>query len=348
MRSIERSAGRWPWWVAAAVTGALAAGCAPSAPVQGPGRRGPTLPDTVRVGRLDGSARVRTLPLETYVLATTLSEIAPPASDSATAMRLFEVQAIVARTYVAANLGRHASEGYDVCDSTHCQVVDLDRLARSPWCEVASEAVASTAGLILLYRGQPAETLFHADCGGHTSAADDVWGGEPVPYLRALTDNIGGRAIHQTWQFDAPERGIVGALSRRGVPVGSAIRALGVTARDPAGRVQQLSISGNEIASMSGEAFRAAVNGVYGAMALRSTWFDVSRRGTAFHFEGHGFGHGVGLCQVGAMARARAGETPRAILAFYYPGTELGPGAPVRTSPAIPHLRPRRTGQTGR
>jgi len=341
MRPLERLAIRSAWWIAA--VGVLAAGCAPQAPVQGPGRKAPLLPETVRLGQRGGKGQIRNLPLETYVLATTLSEISPSMADRETAERIFEVQAVVSRTYVAANLGRHASQGFDVCDSTHCQVVDLERLDRSPWRAVAADAVARTAGLVLTYHGQPAETLFHADCGGHTSAAGDVWGGESVPYLRALTDNIDG-AVHEIWQFDAPARGIAKALARSGSPVGAEVKAVAVTRRDPAGRVQQLSVSGDRAATMSGEAFRAAVNLAYGATAIRSTWFTVSRDRTALHFRGHGFGHGVGLCQVGAMARARAGQTPRAILAYYYPGTNLGPGNSSRATPAIPRLRPRGTG----
>ena len=86
---------------------------------------------------------------------------------------MFEVQAIVARTYAAAHRGRHAREGFDLCSTTHCQIYEPARLAAIAVGPGASSTrVQRTAGVILMYDGAPADAVYHADCGGWTSAAD--------------------------------------------------------------------------------------------------------------------------------------------------------------------------------
>ena len=94
---------------------------------------------------------------------------------------MFEVQAIVARTYAAAHRGRHARDGFDLCSTTHCQLYEPGRLVTSRWADAARGAGGRTAGLLVLYEGLPADAVFHADCGGWTSAAADVWGGAGHP-----------------------------------------------------------------------------------------------------------------------------------------------------------------------
>jgi len=314
------------WRGAALATAALALAwaCGPAAPPRMPGAVAPLAPRVVRVGTPDGRGRVREMPIEEYVLASVLTELAPSGSDRAAARRAFEVQAIVARTYAAANMGRHASQGFDLCDSTHCQLVDVRRLSNAPWRDVAREAVRATDGLVLTYQGRPIQALYHADCGGHTSAADAVWAGAPVPYLVGRPDDLPQGRRHQTWTLEATGRQIAGAVSRDGGPSpGGDVSRIEVVERDPGGRVVRVTLEGSRRITLRGTEFRAALSGALGATALRSTLFTVSRSNGRFVFEGRGFGHGVGLCQIGALARARAGHTPRDILAFYYPGAVL-------------------------
>jgi len=306
---------------------ALAAGCGPAPPPRLPGAVAPLTPRLVRVGTPDGRGRVREMPLEQYVLASVLTELAPSGSDRAGVGRAFEAQALVARTYAVANMGRHASQGFDLCNSTHCQLVDTGRLSNAPWLAVAREAVRATAGLVITYQGRPIQALFHADCGGHTSAADAVWAGAPVPYLTGRPDDLPRGARHQSWTFEATGRQLAAALSRHGGPSpGADVSRIEIVERDGAGRVVRLALVGNRRITLRGNEFRAAVSEALGALALRSTLFSVSRSADRFVFEGRGFGHGVGLCQTGALARARAGQSPRDILAFYYPGTALTRG----------------------
>src|ERR1051326_3061710 len=147
------------------------------------------VPATVRIQvREDGALVVRDVPLEDYVETAILSEAHPDATDEGVAERLFEVQAIVARTYAASNVGRHARDGFDLCSTTHCQLYEPARLKSSRWTAAARDAVHRTAGELLWFGDEPARVVFHADCGGHTSDANAVWGGPTLPYLIGAPD----------------------------------------------------------------------------------------------------------------------------------------------------------------
>lgn len=327
---------------------ATLSGCGPTPPPRTPGLPVSPVPPSIQVGRADGAGPVRALPIEDYVLASILSEVAPPASDRDAAGRIFEIQAIVARTYAAANLGRHRRQGFDLCDSTHCQVLDLQRLSGAPWRDVARAAAARTAGIILTYRGRAAQALFHADCGGQTSAADEVWAGTPVPYLGGRLDALPGGARHQSWRLEVSARQIADAVARDGGPsVGPDPFRIEILERDRAGRAVRVALTGHRHVTLRGTEFRSALSRTLGPLSLRSTRFTVEELGGRFVFEGQGFGHGVGLCQTGAAARARVGQSPREVLAFYYPGAELTVAASSRPTFGIPRLRPRGSGEQG-
>lgn len=316
------------------VLAALLAGACTRTPARLPGTPVPALPAALRVGEPGrGQPSVHAWPLDQYVLASILSELAPTGLDAETAERLFEVQAIVSRTYAVANLGRHAAEGFDLCTTTHCQRVDTRALAGSRWRTVAERAVARTAGVILVYDTRPASTVFHADCGGHTSAGRDVWGGEAHPYLAARRDDAPGRPEHQRWQVELDRAELRRALNHDSrTAVGSHGPALRVLRRDAVGRVLELEARGERTVRLRAEDFRARLGAELGPRALRSAWFTLHERGDRLRFDGRGFGHGVGLCQLGARARIVAGVPVPAVLAAYYPGTRLL-AAGVHTGP---------------
>src|SRR5207344_896533 len=171
-------AGLRPRGIAMATAAALVvlvAACAPpKRAFPGPMGGSTPVPDTVTV-RTGG--RVRSVPLDEYVLGAVLSEVTPVGESDATVARIYEVQAIVARTYALSQLGRHRQNGFDVCDTTHCQLYEPARIASSRFSDAARAAVARTTGRVLTFGGHIAEALFHADCGGSTTSADAVWGG---------------------------------------------------------------------------------------------------------------------------------------------------------------------------
>ncbi|HXH07289.1 MAG TPA: SpoIID/LytB domain-containing protein [Vicinamibacterales bacterium] len=306
-----------------AVVAALMSACAPRRAPEGPAPPGLPRALSVRIG--DGlEARTLRVDLEAYVRAALVAELAPDPDADASAT-LLETQAIVARTFAVAHVGRHLAEGFDLCATTHCQVVDFARAARGDRAEAAARAARATEGVILWHAGRPARVVFHADCGGARSAAVDVWGGRDDPYLRGGPDPLPAAARHSEWTFTADRERLRRALAddARTSP-GRRLDALVVHARDAAGRAQLVAIAGERTPIVRGEELRRAIVRAFGPQSLRSTLFEVSRRGDRFVFTGRGYGHGVGLCQVGARARARAGASVREILLFYYPGTTLG------------------------
>lgn len=267
---------------------------------------------------------VRRIPLEEYVAGTIISEVAPPAGDESVIRRLLEVQAVVARTYAVANRGRHAAEGFDLCSTTHCQLYQPSRLTTSRWAPSGRAAAAHTAGAVLWYEQAPASALFHADCGGHTSAAVHVWGGTARPYLTAVRDDDVGGAVHASWRYELAAAELLRALNANPrTRVGKRIDAVKVLDRDAAGRAETIALHGEREQLVRGEVLRALLTRALGARTIRSTLFSVRREGQMFIFEGRGFGHGVGLCQAGALARIRNGATPDVVLARYFPHTRM-------------------------
>jgi len=284
-----------------------------------------TRPATIRVQVKDGTALVvRDVPLEEYVTTAALSEVHPDVTDAAIAERIFEVQAVLARTYALANRGRHARDGFDLCSTTHCQLYEPARLRTSRWASSARDAGRLTAGELIWFDGAPARAVFHADCGGHTSDAAAVWGGVTLPYLIAEKDGGPADRAHAEWTFETPASSLRAALNADPrTAVGARLDRIEVGGRDASGRAEQIVLRGTRTFVVRGEVFRDAVTRALGAKSLRSTMFTVKRSRDQFVFSGKGFGHGVGLCQAGAAARIRAGASPDRVLEYYFPGTTL-------------------------
>ena len=303
----------------------------PTAPPEGPG-----LPGAIRLGLPGGT--VALVPLEDYVGGVVAGELAVGSLDRRTAAQVLALQTVLARTYAWANLGRHAKEGFDLCTTTHCQVYRLPERVLPANRPAIDEAVRRTAGQALTYGGRPAQALFHADCGGRTSAAERIWGGDSRPYLVSVTDETCARAPSSAWRFTRTRDEIRVALNKdRRTSVGARLEAISIVARDEAGRVELAALDGERSPIVRGEELRAAINRQFGDRSIRSPLFTVSRDGDHLVFAGRGWGHGAGLCQRGAAARLLAGASFGQVLATYYPGTVLTrPRLPATTSGSPP------------
>lgn len=285
---------------------------------------------SIRLGRTlaDGRIRVETLAVDDYVAQVVAGEGQPRAGDAAQ-----QALAITARTYAMANRHRHRREGFDVCDTTHCQVV---RAATA----TTRRAALATSGRLLLHQGQPAFVFYSASCGGHTESAAEVWPGA-IDYSRDPSFHDDADASEPGWESDVRVRDIERALRSAGLR-GGRVRDIRVVARNKSNRVSRLRIEGFTPPEISGHEFRMAVGGVAGFAAIKSTAFDIRRTGSRYHFRGKGFGHGVGLCVIGAGTRASRGATAGDILRFYYPGLTIGgpPAAATTTTVAVPLAAP--------
>jgi stage II sporulation protein D len=267
---------------------------------------------------------VRNVALEDYVMATILSEVDPPTADQRVLERMYEVQAIISRTYALAYRGRHAREGFDLCSGTHCQLYEPARVGASRWSDLARQAAARTRGELLWFSDAPAHTLFHADCGGHTSNATSVWGGKSPVYLAGARDGGPASNAHVAWTFDTRLSSLRDALNGDArTAIGTKLIDIDIASRDGAGRAERVTVRGSRSVTVRGEIFREVVTRALGVQTLRSTLFTLRRTGDHVVFTGRGFGHGVGLCQAGAFARLKAGDSAERVLKFYFPGTEI-------------------------
>ncbi|MEO6239403.1 MAG: SpoIID/LytB domain-containing protein [Vicinamibacterales bacterium] len=312
---------------AAAAVWLAATACAPAAAsvmLPSPATR-PWRPVTIRVQVRERTALVvREVPLEDYVATAALSEVHPDSQDPALAQRMFEVQTVIARTYAIANRRRHTKDGFDLCSTTHCQLYEPARLTTSRWAAAAATAARRTAGDLLCFAGMPVNAVFHADCGGHTSNAAAVWGGVTPAYLAGTADRGAAARAHTDWTFDTRMSVLRTALN--GDPrttVGARLDRIEIAGRDFAGRAEMILLRGTRTFVVRGEVFRDVVTRALGVKTLRSTLFSIKVSEGLVMFSGKGFGHGVGLCQAGALARLKAGDSPTDVLEHYFPGAAI-------------------------
>ena len=286
----------------------------------------------IRLGRTmsNGDTKIEALAIDEYVAQVLAGEGQPRAGDAAQ-----QALAITARTFALANRNRHKKEGFDLCDTTHCQVV-------RPATVTTTRAAEATSGRVLLYRGQPAFVFYSAWCGGQSELASQVWPGaidysyEPALHDDACEDEPG-------WVSEVRVGEIEQALREAGLK-GSRLRNLRVITRNTSDRIARIAVEGFTPPEMTGHEFRMAVGRVAGWQSIKSTNFDIDRTSTGYRFKGRGFGHGVGLCVIGAGRRAAGGADVETILKFYFPGLTVGSIGSVTTTttaaaaaPAVPN-----------
>jgi stage II sporulation protein D len=268
----------------------------------------------VQVARGDRTRAV-VLPLEQYVAGVLAGEGGVLQSKEA-----LKALSVAARTYAVRMRGRHSSQGFDFCDTTHCQRFDLD--AVTPRLASAAE---ETAGELLWFEGKPALAYYSRDCGGRTEDARQVWPGLRAPYLISRPDPYCARSGASAWQWVASAEALAVALRQSGLDPPRRIENVAITRRSPSGRAETVVLSGaGRSVSLSASAFRFAVGRWAGWNTLRSDLYEVRSAGGRFVFQGSGAGHGVGLCQTGSERMGLEGHAYREILAFYYPGTVTG------------------------
>jgi stage II sporulation protein D len=257
---------------------------------------------------------IANLPLEEYVAAVLAGESGNQQSDQS-----LQAMAVAIRTFAVHSRRRHKAEGFDFCDTTHCQ--DFRASAVNDGIRAAAEA---TEGELLWYQGQPAVTYYHQNCGGNVADAADVWPGPKLPYLRQHTDPYCVRGNGNSWRSAIKKGDLSQALRASGLAVPESWSTLQVSSRSPTSRALQLQFTGAGSSTLSASTFRFAVNRSLGWNQIRSDLYEIRDGGDELVFTGHGSGHGVGLCQTGAEEMGRQGKSYREILAFYYPGTTLG------------------------
>ena len=278
-----------------------------------------------------GVTAVNLLDVETYLRGVVPLEIG--AGRSPAELEAVKAQAIAARTYAVRHLGRRDALGFDY----HGTVLDQAYGGADAEDPVATRAVEETRGLILTYEDEPIEAFYHSTCGGETASVEEVWGGAPRGYLRPVSDaRPGGGWYCETstrfrWTEEWGEAALLETLTvglrGRGIGPVAEVRRLEARDRTASGRVRELLVETDAGSTrVHGDSIRRVLRPEPGRI-LNSTVFELEPRGTdrvtGLTVRGAGWGHGIGMCQTGALGRARDGASYREILSTYYPATRL-------------------------
>lgn len=225
------------------------------------------------------------------------------------AREFYRAKAIICRTYLYGHIDRHENEGFHLCDEVHCQAYRGQCRSRS-----ILPAVVATQGIILTGRrdSKPILAAFHSNCGGETESAQNAWQNS-LPYLVPVADPYCNAMPNARWQKTISLDDWINYLVKNGYRLNPDI----VTDFS----FQQL----RRIPDYTVNKFTIPVRQIRTDWQLRSTFFSIAVEDGDVVFRGRGYGHGVGLCQEGAMEMGRRGFKYGEIIGFYYKNVNLVP-----------------------
>ena len=265
--------------------------------------------------------KVEEMDFEEYILGVVSAEM--PVSYEPEALK---AQAVAARTFAYEKMqnGAREEQGADVCtDYQHCQAYHGLEKRKEKWGasfeqneEKLRSAVEATRGQILVYEGKPIKAFFHSTSGGKTENVENVYS-QALPYLRSVdsTGEEGATRYQRTVAFSCEEfaNQIKSQNKKANITQKNVAKSIGKISRFDSGRVDVIEIGGVEF---TGRQIRSFFN-------LDSTNFTISVKNNIVSITTKGYGHGVGMSQVGANAMAKQGNDYQKILFHYYTGVEL-------------------------
>jgi stage II sporulation protein D len=219
----------------------------------------------------------------------------------------YKAQAILVRTFALKNFYRHGSEGFNLCDAEHCQAYKGKSLMNK---EIMT-AVSATRGQVLVNQhGNLVVTPFHSNCGGMTSDAYYAWQ-QMSPNLQPIKDPFCMNSRNANWEVSLTRRQWTDYLLSKGFDM----QLLQQTDfRYHAKEREKYYVAGKIMLPMTD---------IRKDLKLKSAWFSVAVIGDSVILRGRGYGHGVGLCQEGAMSMAKKGYVYIDILHFYFSGVQI-------------------------
>ena len=270
---------------------------------------------------------INIIDMEQYLSCVISSEMAANAP-----MELLKAHAVISRSWLLRNLGTH--EGFDVCADDHCQ--RYEGIGRRN--ERAIEAVEATRGQCLTYDGEICDCRYHKCCGGKTEEYETCWEDKHIPYLESVSCPFCGRVQPKTlqsslndydqetqdfhdWQVSYTQDELSQIIrDKSGIDFGQ-VTDLVPLKRGKSGRIYELQVCGTKHTAVIGK--ELTIRKYLSRSCLYSSWIDIHHENDRYTFVGKGWGHSVGLCQIGAAQMAVEGYTYEQILQYYYKHTAL-------------------------
>ena len=298
---------------------------------------------------IDGELHaINRIAIEDYLTSVIASEMSGTSS-----IELLKAHAVISRSWLLAQLNSHPSAPhreeqkgvirwydreahthFDVCADDHCQ--RYQGVHRKITAQV-HEAIRATRGIVLSYEGEVCDARFSKYCGGITELYESCWDDTPHPYLSVVHDpfcntddpKILSEVLNHydqgtdfyRWTVEYTQEELSELVRRRGGFDYGDIVDLTPIERGPSGRIVRLQIVGTKATRIIGKELE--IRRTLSETHLYSSAFEVEKRGASFILHGSGWGHGVGLCQIGAAVMGAQGYKFDEILHHYYPNAEL-------------------------
>ena len=280
----------------------------------------------------DRITAVNCIGMEDYLMSVISSEMKSSAS-----IELLKAHAVISSSWLKARLKDHKAgpEHFDVCADDHCQRYQGLTMAVG---DDVCRAIDRTWGQVLEYGGDICDTRYSKCCGGRTELFSTCWEDVDLPYLQSVEDpfcdcensSILSQVLNDydlhtadfhdwTVQYTTDELSEL-VRTRTGIDFGTIV-ALEAVERGPSGRIKYLRITGTLREEVIGK--ELAIRKALSSSHLKSSAFEIEKSPDGFVLKGRGWGHGVGLCQIGAAAMAAQGYDYRQILSHYYVGAEI-------------------------
>lgn len=244
---------------------------------------------------------INNIEFETYIAGVVQSEIYGKQTD------IFRIQSIISRTWALRNIQKHKADGYNFCDNVHCQAY-LNRCVRP---DIMLGAIQSSGETLVDTLGNLIETPFHSNSGGETANSEDVWR-NALPYLRSVSDTFSYSMKQSDWtKTISADRWVNYFANTHHINTADSLlldTLLHFTQEHRQARLLNIPLT------------RIRVD-----FQLKSTFFSVTFDSTSNNviLHGHGYGHGVGLSQEGAIRMVNLGISYDSVLRHYYTGALL-------------------------
>ena len=262
-----------------------------------------TYDDDLRISVSGGSFLiVNHVELENYVAGVVQSEGGCSVKDN----DFYLLQAITCRTYALNNMKKHGKEGFNLCDSVHCQLY-LNKCKSN---EILAATFKTAGDVIVDKDNKMISAAFCSNSGGTTVNSEDIWK-IPTTYLKSITDTFSLKMPNATWEYKILQTNWLDYLSSR----------FNYNVNDPAKKNYALNFKEDTRKVFFADSI--PLTAIRADLGLKSTWFSIEPQGVNMVFKGKGYGHGVGLSQQGAIRMALLGYSYIDIIKFYYKDVDI-------------------------